>query len=395
MDLNDIKKTNLMEYAWQRYDIKCDDSGKASCPFHPPDKNPSFWIYQTKTGFWRWKCFHEGTTGTIIDLKMALENLDRKEACSQLLKEFKERKISPFPRAKVGLINQAPIKKGERRSPIQIKKGTAPKEEKKVKHKISYDYKDQEGKIVYRKEKHIYFDGTKKLYFRSEVKPGLWDWTKGKADHVPYNLDKFKGHVDVIVCEGEKDANTITRLKIDLLATTAPTGEGHWPGAITPYFKQFKKATFIYDVGAKTEKLVRKHAATLQKAFPEMHIRIANVPMDKKGDDITDYLMTQADRPMALLDVLDKAKKFKIEDPEAIEKFTISSWADSFTEYIEKRRANEIWGHKIKGFPRLTSALMGLREITILAAKPKIGKTTFYPANRAWNCRPGSWSYSL
>ncbi|GAI80187.1 unnamed protein product, partial [marine sediment metagenome] len=34
MTLNEVKKSNLMEYARQRYDIKCDASGKASCPFH-------------------------------------------------------------------------------------------------------------------------------------------------------------------------------------------------------------------------------------------------------------------------------------------------------------------------------------------------------------------------
>lgn len=307
-----------MEYARKRYGVKCDASGKASCPFHPPDKNPSFWIYQTKTktGFWRWGCFHEDKTGTIIDLKMRLENLSRKEACSQLLKEFKVGKISPFPRAKVGLTNQAPtIKEATRKKGPAGKVAVWPSDkQKKTRNIIPYDYKDRDGKIVYRKEKHIYLDGTKKLFFKHEVKPGLWDWTKGKADHVPYNLDQFKDHVDVLICEGEKDANTITRLKIDLLATTAPTGKGAWPDTITPYFKSFKKATFIYDVGA--EKDVKKHARTLKKAFPEMQIFIAGVPMEKEGDDITDYLTTRTDRPMALLDVIQKSKEFTLEDEE-------------------------------------------------------------------------------
>lgn len=363
MNLNDIKKSNLREYARKRYGIKCDASGKTLCPFHN-DKNPSLSFFQTKAGFWRFKCFGCDKNGSIVDLKMELESLSRKEACSQLLKEFKEGKILPSKEKDAGLINQTPTKKE-----------AIPKKEKKIKHKIEYDYKDQDGNIAYKKVKLIYFDGSKKLFFKHEIKDKGWDWGQGDHPHIPYNLHLFKGHENVIICEGEKDATTINRLKIGLLATTAPAGKGSWPDTITPYFKSFKKATFIYDVGA--EKDVKKHATKLQKNYPEMHIFIASVPMDKEGNDITDYLVSQRDRAMSLLDVLDKSKEFKIEDPEAIEKFTISSWANSFIEYIEKRRANEIWGHKIKGFPRLTSALMGLREITILAAKPKIGKTTF------------------
>ena len=304
MGLEEIKREiNLIEYVRQRYNIKCDDSGKASCPFHPPDKNPSFWIHQTKAGFWRFKCFHEDKSGSIIDFKMELESLSRKEACSQLLKEFKEGKILPSRQANVGLINQAPTKKATTDNRAK---------EKKVRHKIEYDYKDWDGNIVYKKVKFIYFDGSKKLFFKHKIEGKGWDWTKGKAPHVPYNLDKFKGHNDVIICEGEKDANSVDRLKIGLLATTAPAGKGSWPDTITQHFKGFKKATFIYDVGA--EKDAKKHAGKLKKGFPKMHVFIAAVPMDKEGDDITDYLETQADRQMAFLDVLDKSKEFKIED---------------------------------------------------------------------------------
>ena len=64
-------------------------------------------------------------------------------------------------------------------------------------------------------------------------------------------------------------------------------------------------------------------------------------------------------------------------DIEPVEAFSLAANAEDLKEFIEKRRAGEFWGHRIKSFPRLTSALMGLREIIVLAAKPKIGKTTF------------------
>lgn len=304
MDLDGIKrKVNLIDYARKHYGYKCNSEGKGSCLFDPPDKHSSFSIWQTNNGIWRFKCFHKDKSGSIIDLKMELESLSKEEACSQLIKEFKEGKISPFlEKKKAGLMNQNP----------NSKRGTIPKEEKKIKKREYFNYKDQDGKIVYRKVKLMYEDGNKQFLFQHLIEGKGWDWTKGKAEHVPYNLDKFKDQEDVIICEGEKDANTISGLNIEFLATTAPTGKSGWPDTIVQYFKGFKKATFIYDVGA--EKDVKKHAATLKKAFPKMHVFICKVPMDKEGNDITDYLMTQADRPMAFLDVLDKSKEFKIEE---------------------------------------------------------------------------------
>lgn len=64
-------------------------------------------------------------------------------------------------------------------------------------------------------------------------------------------------------------------------------------------------------------------------------------------------------------------------DIEPVETFSMATNAEDLKEFIEKKRSGEFWGHRIKSFPRLTSALMGLREIVVLAAKPKIGKTTF------------------
>ncbi len=60
-----------------------------------------------------------------------------------------------------------------------------------------------------------------------------------------------------------------------------------------------------------------------------------------------------------------------------VETFSMAAHAEDFEEFLEKKRSGEFWGHRIKSFPRLTAALMGLREIIVLAAKPKIGKTTF------------------
>lgn len=69
-------------------------------------------------------------------------------------------------------------------------------------------------------------------------------------------------------------------------------------------------------------------------------------------------------------------ESYELEAIEPIEKFTLTHHADKFKEFIEKKRRGEFWGLEIKCFPRLTSALMGLREIIVLAAEPKVGKST-------------------
>ena len=60
-----------------------------------------------------------------------------------------------------------------------------------------------------------------------------------------------------------------------------------------------------------------------------------------------------------------------------IENFTIGSNAKDLEKFLKKKRSGDLMGHRIKSFPRLTSALMGFREIIVLSAKPKIGKSTF------------------
>jgi len=288
VDLSRIKKEiNLIEYAKSRYGYKCDSMGRGSCLLHPPDLHNSFSIRQGDSGRWRFRCFHEDISGTIIDLKMAMENIDKKEACKKLLQEFGN------PQKK-----QSVTKK--------------PARGKKIKNRMEYVYRDQKGNEVYRKVKVRYEDGSKDFYFEHREGKG-WHWGKGKSELIPYNLDKFRDYDSVFICEGEKDANTIDGLKLGFLATSAPTGKGSWPDSLTKYFKRFKKATFVYDVGA--EKNCLDHAAKLQKAFPEMEIYIARIPMEKENSDITDYLMQSRDRAMDFLDLVDKSERFR-EGPE-------------------------------------------------------------------------------
>ena len=69
-------------------------------------------------------------------------------------------------------------------------------------------------------------------------------------------------------------------------------------------------------------------------------------------------------------------KDYEPDEMANIEDFSISSHTQELKSYIETRQGLKYWGHEIKSFPVLTSALMGIREITVLAAKAKTGKST-------------------
>jgi len=221
---------------------------------------------------------------------------------------------------------------------------------------MEYMYRDQKGNEVYRKVKVRYEDGSKDFYFEHPEGKG-WYWGKGKSELIPYNLDKFRDYDSVIICEGEKDANTIDGLKLGFLATSAPTGKGSWPDSLTKYFKGFKQATFVYDVGA--EKDSEKHAVALQKAFPEMEIYIARIPMEKENSDITDYLMQSRDRAMDFLDLVDKSERFR-EGPGEDGLRPILTKLETVT----PEKIDWLWGNRIP-----------LGKLTLIVGDPGHGKS--------------------
>jgi len=283
MNLQEIKeKVNLREYAYRWYGLKCNSKGLAKCPFHGPDNHPSFAI-NFDDGIWKWFDPHDNTGGTIIDFEIKFGKYSKKEAIETLLSRFRG--------------EPATMPDNQERT-IVVKT-------------IPYIYRNLEGNEILRKEKRILSNGEKTFIWYHKTE-GVWKAKMGPYSHVPYLLNEFKNFKQVIVCEGEKDADTLNDLDIGEFATTAPTGAGGWPENITQYFEGFERITFLYDTG--NEAHVERHASLLKLRFKDISIFIATVPMEEKESDITDYLETQSDKAMALLDILDKAREFKAED---------------------------------------------------------------------------------
>lgn len=266
------------------------------CPFHN-DHRESMSVNQKEDGTWVWYCHSCSDGGTIINYIMKRYNLPKGESIERLSREF-------------GL-----------ETPNKTKKyNSGESTPKKIKETKYYVYKNLEEKDFYRKAKQIYGDGSKDYWIELRDKNG---WrkprTNEKYERIPYNLHRFKDFDKIIVCEGEKDADTVCASTRALLGSSAPFGKSSWPDSINKYFSRFREVTFLYDVG--NDEDAKKHAAKLKKAFPEKKIHIARVPLEQPESDITDYLNKFGD-PLVyglfeeqdrLKQVLDNAKEFKSE----------------------------------------------------------------------------------
>jgi len=326
MTLSEIKKNvNLIEYAKNHYDYKCDSKGRGRCLFHHPDNHFSFNIWKDDKGIWRFKDFHDGVSGTIVDLKAKKEGLSAKEAIRKLLKEFNSNNL----------------------------------ETKKIKIERKHIYRDIKGQPVLIKIKYKNSSGNTLWAFMHKNKNGEWKSGKGNYELIPYNLDKFENHEKVIICEGEKDADTINALGIGLFATSAPTGKGNWPDCLTKYFEHFKEITFLYDVG--NDEDARKHALKLQSAFPNMKIYIAKVPLEQKEADITDYLEQKQMKIEAINDILNNPDEFKIEKSNSIK---IETYEDYMLREIPK-------------VEKLVDPFVEKNGFTLIGGMKGIGKSLF------------------
>ena len=189
-----------------------------------------------------------------------------------------------------------------------IQEGARPESAAKTNPEVirEHIYLDADGHPVFKKTKlHV---GTKTDWRLDHYDAGVWRPGRGRREHIPYHLDQFKAHDQVIICEGEKDADTVNGLSLGLFATSAPNGAASWPDSITPYFSTFKEAVFLYDIG--NDEHVLNHAAKLKAALPELSIRIATVPGAQREFDISDYLAAEPAKADSILALLEAAKPF-------------------------------------------------------------------------------------
>jgi len=340
-NLDTLKAIDLPSFLGRHYGIAVDSHGSARCPFHD-DGTPSLSVSQVN-GIGLFNCHACGAKGSILDFIMRKEDLSLPDAARRI-QELEGIRDDPAPAA---------------RPKFEIVR--------------THSYHDENGVEVWQKIKLA--DGT----FRCRRREGdRWIYNLDGIKPIPYRLDKIVDAPDVIITEGERDADTVAALGYP--ATSAPNGKDSWPDEITTIFAG-KVIRIIYDAGndAAAFRVALKLSAVCKDVF------ILKVPLPDHEADITDYLSlftTDDEKRDAFLGIGAKEEKFESdthEPPEApgeLEACMFQAHLPALLDWIERARSGKYLGFETKSFPTLNMVLSGIRETLILSAVAKTGKTT-------------------
>ena len=155
-----------------------------------------------------------------------------------------------------------------------------------------YPYTDEDGDLLFEK---LRFPG-KRFSQRAKDANGAWCYNLAGVRKVLYRLPEVIRASDVIVCEGEKDADRVSGLKLSghtsaphsrVAVTTNFDGAGKWRQGYGPYFSG-KHVVIFPDNDA----LGKKHAADIAaSAYPYARdVRVVELPGLLEKGDVSDYL---------------------------------------------------------------------------------------------------------
>jgi KaiC/GvpD/RAD55 family RecA-like ATPase len=93
-------------------------------------------------------------------------------------------------------------------------------------------------------------------------------------------------------------------------------------------------------------------------------------------EEIREWIIQKGGNEEKIKALYREAARYRAREKEKVGGCSIAEMAPEFIKFVKQKQSRELWGHKIKSLPALSNALMGIREITVLAAKPKVGKST-------------------
>jgi hypothetical protein len=179
-----------------------------------------------------------------------------------------------------------------------------------------YDYLDVNDNLVYQVCKYQKPNSKNKTFRQRHPAPNstklkpVWIWNMQGIIPVPYLLKNILNNKTIFGVEGEKDADSLT--KLGLPAFTLLGGAGKWYPEVLPYFKD-KNIILLPDNDA----LGREHMERLAHVFIETaaSIKIVELPgLEQKGD-ISNWIASGGTKEK-LLDLCKKTLVYEAtEDP--------------------------------------------------------------------------------
>jgi len=157
-----------------------------------------------------------------------------------------------------------------------------------------YDYIAESGELAYQVVRYL----PKTFRQRRPDGSGGWKWNLDDVRLVPYRLFDLRSATDVVVVEGEKDADALAA--VGICATTKPMGSGSWPDELTPYFEG-KRVWVVPDNDDVGRKTAERTAAALSAVAASVTVADLCAGMKPKAD-VSDWLaVNDADMLMPAL----------------------------------------------------------------------------------------------
>jgi len=277
-DATQIKAENNIRLYLEKHGVKVPSQPnqvKVRCPFHD-DKNPSMSVNVNEG---TWYCFACGIGGSVVDLEMKYKGISMPEALQSLAGEEEPTTI-PEAYTQVVFPPPPPPINGTHVQPVPPPVPFAPK----PKIIAEYSYVNAVGEEQYRV---IRYDP--KDFRQCRVDPeGNKIWNMDGVTRVLYNLPEVMKAERVVICEGEKDCDSL--FDLDMVATTNSGGAGKWLDAYSEYFVD-KEVIIVPDndiPGAKHAEQVRESIAPYARWIKQIKIPAPN-------KDIRDFLTAGGD----------------------------------------------------------------------------------------------------
>jgi hypothetical protein len=214
----------------------------------------------------------------------------------------------------------------------------------------TYAYKDENRKLLFEVLRYE----RKSFRQRRPDGKGGWHWNMNGVRRVLYQLPEILAEQSLLVCEGEKDCETARAL--GMLATCNPGGAGKWREEYSESLRG-KQITIIADA----DEPGRKHA---QQVAESLHLRAESVKvLELPGaKDLSEWVERGGTRD-SLREQIGTATKWKPLLQTTRGGFFLTPLRDLLSEPEEKVS----W---------LLADKLPAGGISILSAKPKVGKST-------------------
>lgn len=333
-DRSAIVASNPMLQTAQRYGLEFKKVGGewyAKCPFHA-DGKASFRVNEGKQ---TWFCDPCAKGGSVIDFVMAKDGIGIADAMKRLGGRDNDTK------------------------PVAV---------------ASYDYVDENGALLYQVVRFV----PKTFRQRHKNAAGEWVWTMEGVRRVPYRLPDVMASDDVLIVEGEKDADNLSKLRF--AATCNVGGAKKWLDSYSEFLRG-KRVMVIPD----NDPPGQEHAELVIKSLAGKAKQVFRLEIPAPHKDVSDFISHHGENAKAeLLKLIDPLKPVNPAPDLPVK--GMRELEDDYIEFVKRSEARAL--RLNRWLPTLVKSVRPIvpGEMVVVLANTGVGKTAILQ-NIAYHCK--------